>query len=177
MYPNIKGFPDYHITRDGRLFNLRTGKEVKGIYHKRYVRHILHNKETNRKKNIKFHRLVAEAYIPNPDNLPVVMHLNDNPLDNRVENLKWGTQKDNVHDAISKGRLKLKGKENPMYGVHKYGFEAPHTSLNPRKIRRMKIMLGKRYTKTYIAYRLGICTSTIRNYLLNIHYKREIKED
>ena len=42
------------------------------------------------------------------------MHLDDNPKNNRVSNLKWGTQKDNVYDAISKGRLKLKGKDNPM---------------------------------------------------------------
>lgn len=80
------------------------------------MRNQLHNGTF--RKNIKLHRLVALVYIPNPDNLPVVMHLNDDPTDNRVENLKWGTQKQNVKDAINKGRLKLKGKDNPMYGVH-----------------------------------------------------------
>lgn len=40
------------------------------------------------------------AYIPNPNNYPIVRHLNDNPLDNRLANLAWGTQKDNVKDSI-----------------------------------------------------------------------------
>lgn len=50
------------------------------------------------------HRLIAEAFIPNPDNLPIVRHLNNEPDDNVIENLAWGTQSDNVRDALSNGR-------------------------------------------------------------------------
>lgn len=50
-------------------------------------------------------RLVEKAFIPNPDNLPMVRHMDDNPLNNRVENLKWGTQKDNMQDCVEHGRL------------------------------------------------------------------------
>ena len=39
----------------------------------------------------KVNKIVATAFLPNPDNLPVVMHKNNNKLDNRVENLQWGT--------------------------------------------------------------------------------------
>lgn len=49
------------------------------------------------------HRLVAEAFIPNPDGFRVVRHLDDNPLDNRVENLAWGSQSDNMHDLVRNG--------------------------------------------------------------------------
>lgn len=49
------------------------------------------------------HRLVAEAFIPNPDNLPNVLHWNDVPDDNRVENLRWGTQQDNIRDIVRNG--------------------------------------------------------------------------
>lgn len=174
MKGNIPGYPNYYISRDGKLFKLSTGKEIKVFYHKRYMRCKIYNGKTS--KNIKIHRLVAEVYIPNPNNLPVVMHLNDDVTDNRVENLKWGTQKENVHDAINKGRLRIKGKDNPMYGVHRYGLDAPHISLNSRKIRRLNSMNFKGYRKEYIAYRLGVCRGTIQNYLINKHYKNILKE-
>lgn len=51
------------------------------------------------------HRLVAEAFIPNPDNLPLVRHMDDNPKNNRADNLQWGAQKDNMQDCVQHGRL------------------------------------------------------------------------
>ena len=50
-------------------------------------------------------RLVATAFIPNPNNYPMVLHGDDNPLNNNVENLRWGTQKHNMEDCIRRGRL------------------------------------------------------------------------
>lgn len=51
-------------------------------------------------------RLVATVYLPNPNNLPVVMHLDDNPNHNHVSNLKWATQSENIQSAYDKGRAK-----------------------------------------------------------------------
>ena len=56
------------------------------------------------------HRLVAKAFIPNPDNLPIVMHLDDNGFNNCVENLKWGTISENTQDAFNKGLVGPKTK-------------------------------------------------------------------
>lgn len=167
MEDNIPGSPGYHISKEGKLYN--KGHPVKTFYHKRYERPKLRN--GNLSKNVKIHRLVAEAYIPNPNNLPVVMHLDDNPLNNKVSNLKWGTQKDNVRDAISKGRLKVSGKDNPMYGVHRFGIESPNASLSLRKVRRIDRLKLRGNTNRYIAKRLRVSNATIGNYLKGIYYK------
>lgn len=50
------------------------------------------------------HKLVAQAYIPNTEGFPLVRHLDDVKENNRVENLAWGTHKDNALDAIRNGR-------------------------------------------------------------------------
>lgn len=51
-----------------------------------------------RGKNYKVHRLICEAFHgPAPEGKPVVLHLNENSLDNRPENLRWGTQKENLN--------------------------------------------------------------------------------
>lgn len=49
------------------------------------------------------HRLIAKAFIPNPSNYPFVRHLDDDKNNNDIENLEWGTAKDNVHDMIRNG--------------------------------------------------------------------------
>lgn len=49
-------------------------------------------------------RLVARAFISNPNKLPVVMHKDDDPSNNSKKNLKWGTYKDNSRDMVDKGR-------------------------------------------------------------------------
>jgi hypothetical protein len=56
-------------------------------------------------KNIAVHRLVATHFVPNPNNLPVVNHLDHDYLNNHASNLQWCTQKDNIQHAIAAGRF------------------------------------------------------------------------
>ena len=53
-------------------------------------------------KNYRIHRLVAEAYIPNPDNLPDVDHIDNDKTHNYLNNLQWITHKDNVRKGRNK---------------------------------------------------------------------------
>ena len=58
------------------------------------------------------HRMVAEMFIPNPDNLPLVRHLDGDPTNNVVWNLAWGTSKDNWEDAVRHGTARLVSDED-----------------------------------------------------------------
>lgn len=49
------------------------------------------------------HRLVAQAFIPNPEGYPIVRHLDDNPLNNQISNLAWGTHRMNKADELRNG--------------------------------------------------------------------------
>ena len=51
-------------------------------------------------------RLVAKAFIPNPDNLPIVDHINTNTKDNRVCNLRWVTAKENMNNENTIAKIK-----------------------------------------------------------------------
>lgn len=55
-------------------------------------------------KTLLVHRLVAQAWIPNPKGLPLVLHSDDDPSNCRDDNLKWGTHQDNMDDMVLKGR-------------------------------------------------------------------------
>lgn len=73
------------------------------------------SKETKR-RTFQVSRLVAQAFIPNPKNYPVVNHIDYNKQNNNVDNLEWCTQLQNVHYSIQDMRKTLKDKK--YYGIY-----------------------------------------------------------
>lgn len=91
---------DYEINSEGYVFSHKTNKKLTGsIYASGYCMVRLTTKNKG-KKAYCMHRLVAEAFIPNPYNLPVVNHKDGNKLNNNVDNLEWVTQSQNRRHAI-----------------------------------------------------------------------------
>lgn len=111
----IKGSKDY-CDIDGTIYTYRSN--YKGIKTNKLVKKAAH---LNRKhgylyvsiyyydikhvKTRRLNRVVAETFIPNPDNLPVVGHKNNIKTDNRVENLYWTTYSENSQKAVNDGLL------------------------------------------------------------------------
>ena len=97
---DIKGFENYQITDDGRVWSKKRNKWLKPVVNDLGYYQVSLRK--NRKTFIKrIHRLVAETFIDNPDNKPCIDHCNTIRTDNRVSNLRWCTHKENSNNPIS----------------------------------------------------------------------------
>lgn len=106
----------------------------------------------------KVHRLVAQAFIPNPDNLPEVNHKDGDKSNNNDWNLEWSTPKDNSAHARSTGLCNQNG-EN--------AYHAKLTNQQAEEIRALKGIVSHRK----IAEMYGACRTTIGNIMLNKSYK------
>lgn len=153
---NIPNFSKYHVTRGGKVIRLSTGKEIKPIAHHHTNRPIVHlYDDWGKRHNLKVYRLVAEAYIPNPEYKPFVCHKDNDFWNNKVENLYWGTPKENSSQMVrdhrsTKGRpyvfknkpLYFKGYQNRCCKLTQEDFqELKAYSENPSSIRKQELML------------------------------------
>ena len=113
----VTGFPGYYVSSDGRVWS-----EFKTDYITRYKRNPARAYLTanlfrdGQLVHHQVHRLVAMAFIPNPLNRPEVNHINENPADNRVENLEWATAQE---QALHGTRLdRIAETKRQKAGVH-----------------------------------------------------------
>lgn len=113
-WKEIKGYEGlYEVSSEGRIRIMsKTYLSGRGKYVRRVEESIMKPSYSNGyqqvtlskdklRKSYKVHRLVADAFIPNPDNLPCIDHINTVRTDNRVDNLRWCSHKDNSNNPIT----------------------------------------------------------------------------
>lgn len=107
---------NYEVSETGEIRSLITSRIIKqGTEPTGYKSVTLrHNGKYVRKR---VHQFVAISFIPNPDNLPVINHIDGNKGNNHVSNLEWCTQMHNIHHAFRTGLIPVKkGEEAYCYG-------------------------------------------------------------
>lgn len=154
--------------RKGRLLTLNMNLHG-------YYMHLMSNGADTPRKSMLVHRLVAMAFIPNPDNKPNIDHINTIRTDNRVENLRWCTQSENNRNPITMTRYRKKGEYRHSVETRKKIGDAARGK-PPSKERVQKLILRgwdvvmfdlqgtfiKEYrTSSLAAKDLGICHSHI----------------
>lgn len=98
IYKDIDEFNNYQVTSWGRVFNKETGRFVALVENEKgYFRVDLWSDGS--RKHCKVHRLVAEAFIPNPEKKPQVNHIDGNKQNNSITNLEWVTNAENAEKA------------------------------------------------------------------------------
>lgn len=109
MEIKLKNFEnEYSVSACGKIFSYKgVKKELIGKIAKSGYREVILTR--NRKKHyLLVHRLVAETFIENPDNLRTVNHKDGNKLNNHFENLEWNSDSQNLKHARNSGLLKTK---------------------------------------------------------------------
>ena len=140
--PSKLSIEDYEITKEGQVINRHSGRILKGQPNgKGYLRVSIGGKLCF------IHRLVAEQYIPNPENKQQVNHKDGNKLNNHVDNLEWVTNQENRDHAIN---------EN----LHAQGENCPWSKLTAHDVEAIRKLYGKVSNKE-LAEIYGVAASTI----------------
>lgn len=134
-HPIYKGI---YVSKDGWVWNRRDIGKKKGKPRKgskdRYGYLQICFLDNGKAKFYKVHRLVAETFLPNTNNLPQINHLNEDKTDNRIENLEWASAKYNVNFGTRNERVSksLIGHHNtpkkPVISIDKDGNETYYPS-------------------------------------------------
>ena len=149
IWKDIKGYEGiYQVSNLGRVYNCRYNRLLSTPTNrkKKYVDVALNKNGVA--KSYKVHRLVAEAFIPNPNNLPFVNHKDENPSNNCVDNLEWCTNEYNLN-----------------YGNAHKKQALSRSILTPSQILKCYELMNKGYSMSDIGKIYGVSGQTISRVL------------
>lgn len=117
MRKQIKGFPNYEIDTDGRVYSKKLGGYLSEVDHNGYRTVRLWN--NGKAKMFYIHRLVGEAFIPNPNSYPQINHKDECKSNNKVENLEWCSISYNQkYGTVNERRIANTDYTNPIFRIN-----------------------------------------------------------
>lgn len=133
----------YIVFQNGVVFNL-CGKELKGMIDNSGYREVIID---NKQKLV--HRIVAECFIPNPENKPCVNHKDGNKLNNDISNLEWCTHSENIKHAYENGlEKKCLGEKHHAHKLTKENVMFIREHYKPRDKQYSAVKLGEMFGVT-----------------------------
>ena len=112
IFKDIKGYPGYQISNLGRVWSIKTQRYLKGTVSMSGYVYVHLTAANGKHKKERLHRLVAIAFLDNPDDLPQVNHLDENKLNNCVDNLEWCDAKSNNNYGTRNERISSTRRKN-----------------------------------------------------------------
>ena len=130
----VSGFETlYEVSEDGNVLSLRNGKILKPSIDKEgYYTHGLHNGKNNQKR---LHRILAEAFLPNPENHPLIDHIDRNRLNSSLSNLRWVSHKGN--------------RDNSEYTRARKDSSSGHKNVLKQKNGKYQVVIKRQYIGQY----------------------------
>lgn len=106
IWKDIEGCVTHQVSNMGRIYVKSINRVIYGSIAHGY-RHVSIQDNTGKNHKYAVHRLVAQAFVPNPDNKPQVDHIDSNPLNNKSSNLRWVTQEEQLKNEDTQKKKQL----------------------------------------------------------------------
>jgi hypothetical protein len=160
-WKKIEGYEHYKVSTHGRVMNYEDGKiKIQYLSDKGYPRVRLYDKGKNKDPYV--HRLVAVAFIKNPLGKPQINHMDGVKTNNRVENLRWCTNRENFEHAI----------ENGLFRDDVSGEDHHRTKLtNKQALEIRNAIINTAFKRKMLAKKYGVSESVIKD----IRYGRSFR--